>query len=316
MSRKFHIVAVGTINRDTIYTPDGTVTESYGGLLYTVLALASLCPEATVYPVCNVGEDAWEAVTSILFSMPSVQADGVRKVHGKNNHVKIVYDRQGKKQEVLEGGVPPLEWDQLEPFLGAEVFCINFISGFELSLKVLRRLREGATGLFFMDFHSLSLGLAPDGRRFLRRPENWRAWVALADVVQMNELEAGLLAGKPVTDEESLRKFGGEVLELGPQALCMTLGARGSLLAERTSEGLSIERFPALPVRPVDTTGCGDVFLAGFIVEYMRTGDARRASQFANVAAGWNATLRGIEEVWRLGELTRSEKGDICEDWD
>jgi len=311
--KKFRIVTIGTINRDTIYTPDGTVTESYGGLLYTVLALASLCPKATVYPVCNVGEDVWEAVTSLLFSMPSIQVDGVRKVRGKNNHIRIIYDREGKKQEVLEGGVPPLEWGQLKPFLDAEVFCINFISGFEISLRVLRELRGKSTGLFLMDFHSLSLGLAPDGRRFPRRPEDWREWVALTDVVQMNELEAELLAGEPMEGKGPLRRFGEEVLALGPQALCVTLGARGSLLAERTSGKVRTGEFPALPVDPVDTTGCGDVFLAGFTVEYVRTGDARRASWFANIAAGWNAALRGIEEVWRLGELTGSGPQKVSE---
>jgi len=45
------------------------------------------------------------------------------------------------------------------------------------------------------------------------------------------------------------------------------------------------------------------VFLAGFAVEYLRSGDARRASEFANLAAGLNATLRGVEEVTKLGEL-------------
>ncbi|RKY67181.1 MAG: hypothetical protein DRQ08_00775 [Candidatus Latescibacterota bacterium] len=301
--RSLKVVALGTINRDTIRTPDGEVTESYGGLLYTLLALASLWPEASVHPVCNVGEDVWEAVASLLFSLPSVGREGVRKVPCKNNHVSITYDEEGGKEEVLEGGVPPLGWEQLEPFLDADAFCINFISGFELSLDTLRRLRRCASGTFFMDFHSLSLGLAPDGRRFPRRPEDWRDWVALTDVIQMNELEAELLFGKPVTDEEGVAKFGEEVLSLGPRILCVTLGEEGSLLAERTSEGLRTGRFEAASVEAADTTGCGDVFLAGFAVEYLRSGDARRASEFANLAAGLNATLRGVEEVTKLGEL-------------
>jgi hypothetical protein len=55
------IAAIGTVNRDTIYTPDGVVTERFGGLLYTVLALASLADSGTmICPVCLVGADAWE----------------------------------------------------------------------------------------------------------------------------------------------------------------------------------------------------------------------------------------------------------------
>lgn len=36
------IALLGSINRDTIRTPDGVETESYGGLLYTLLPLAQI----------------------------------------------------------------------------------------------------------------------------------------------------------------------------------------------------------------------------------------------------------------------------------
>ena len=313
------IAAIGTVNRDTIYTPDGMVTESFGGLLYTVLGLAALAnSETVIVPVCYVGADVWEEVMGFLEGWAGIVLDGVRRVPERNNHVTIRYDARGEKEEVLSGGVPPLDFECLEPVLDADAICVNFISGFELSLEEMQRLRWRASGKIAMDFHSLSLGIDAEGRRFFRRPAHWREWVACADVVQMNEREAGLLAGRDLRDDDEVHTFGAEVLGCGPEALSITRGKAGSWLV---CSG-RVEAFPALDVDKVlDTTGCGDVFLAGFTLEYARSGDVGTASRFAHCAAGMNCCLRGIEEVGRLGALVEgfrdknSEKGlgaDFC----
>jgi ribokinase len=52
-----------------------------------------------------------------------------------------------------------------------------------------------------------------------------------------------------------------EMVALGPGLVGVTLGKKGSVAFDR---GRLIRR-PAYPVEPVDTTGCGDVFHAGFI---------------------------------------------------
>ncbi len=58
--------------------------------------------------------------------------------------------------------------------------------------------------------------------------------------------------------------------------LVLTLGAEGSIAVQ---DG-KIDVQPALPLeKVVDTTGCGDAFQAGFTVEYVATGDIRRALQ-------------------------------------
>src|SRR4051812_47983922 len=51
------------------------------------------------------------------------------------------------------------------------------------------------------------------------------------------------------------------LLGRGVGCVCMTRGARGSAIV--TSEG--VEEVPAFAVDVVDTTGCGDAFVAGFI---------------------------------------------------
>lgn len=304
------IAAIGTINRDTIHTPDGVVTESYGGLLYTVLALGSLAdPDTLVYPICNVGEDMWTVAMDLLGRSDRIRVEGVRRVPTKNNHVILYYDKRGNKKEILSGGVPPLEWEDIAPFLDSDMICLNFISGFELTLPTLQQVRSLTFGgarhavPLLMDFHSLSLGLNAQGRRFFRKPVGWEAWIRCADVVQMNRQEAFLLAGRDLREEDVWLEFGKHVLSLGPKALSVTLGERGSRLVFYGDSGTTLESFPPLPIQALDATGCGDVFLAGFAWEYLRSHDLRRASQLANRAAGWNSTLRGVEATARLGAL-------------
>ena len=61
------IAAIGTINRDTIHLPSGKKHESYGGLLYSIIALAQLTEDdCEILPVVNLGRDCSEAVMGML----------------------------------------------------------------------------------------------------------------------------------------------------------------------------------------------------------------------------------------------------------
>ncbi len=302
------IAVIGTVNRDTIYVPGKPPTESYGGVLYTVLPMAELADEKTeIYLVSNIGEDAWDVVSEFLSGYGSVKLDGVRVVDCKNNHVLLNYDSDGVKQERCLGMVPPIPLNRLEPFLGFDALCFNFISGFELSLDTLRKVRELFSSTIFIDFHSLSLGIADDGRRFLRRPDRWEEWIRCADVLQMNETEAALLAERRLVGDGDYASFGRELVSLGPSAVAITLGEEGSLAIYRDDEGrVLFHRFPPSHRRaPEDPTGCGDVFLAALTLSYLDSGDILEASTFANAAAGANSLLKGIEGIRELRRVMR-----------
>lgn len=75
-----------------------------------------------------------------------------------------------------------------------------------------------------------------------------------ADIVFMNENEAGALTGKePVT---ALRDLGGSVA-----TAVLKFGERGSIISHRGG----IIRVKPYRIRPVDTTGAGDLYAAGFL---------------------------------------------------
>ena len=303
------IAVVGSINRDTISTPDGVKTESYGGMLYSILALAAIA-RVEIHPVCNLGEDVENPVRDLLVAHPSVVWDGIRVVPAQNPHCHLEYDAAGRKQETLYGGVPPIEADRIAPLASCEALCVNFITGQELGLQALRDMRALVSCPVFMDLHSLTLASDAARRRYLRRPPDWQDWVACADFLQMNETEAGLLSETHSLDESSARSFGESVLGLGPTAVVITRGSKGSWTAYRQPDGSSGFLSCRLPAQgpAVDETGCGDVFLMGFTWAYLCNGDPEFATRFANRVAGINCCLRGIEEVSQIGRLLPEEE--------
>ena len=74
----------------------------------------------------------------------------------------------------------------------------------------------------------------------------------------------------------------------GAHAVVIKLGERGALLYG--SDGMC-EHYPGYRVSSVDSTASGDAFTAAVTIEYVRTGDLRRAVMVGN-AAGALATTR------------------------
>ncbi len=70
-----------------------------------------------------------------------------------------------------------------------------------------------------------------------------------------------------------------------------TLGEEGSLI--RGPEGEA--RVPAFEIDLVDTTGCGDAYVAGFIVAIANGWDAEAAGWLGSAASGLVATGLGSD---------------------
>lgn len=294
---KFKIVVIGTTNKDTIIFPDGKRTESYGGILYNVLALSYLGREdVKIYPVCNLGYDVYDQVISYLKTCDNVELDGINKVNCKNNHAFLSINRENQREETLENRVLPLNFSQIKPFLKAEVILVNFISGFDLSLKTLKKVRKSTDALIFMDIHSLILGVDNSGKRFFDTPKNWREWIKQADMVQMNLPELKELSKRNLKSQKEIKEYGKQILNLGPKIVVITLEKEGALIIVDNK----FQKFKGATVRGFkDATGCGDVFSAGFLIYYLHTKDLINSVNFANYVAGEKCKVSGTEGLKR-----------------
>lgn len=294
--RPVRIAVVGTLCWDKITRPDRTTAEGFGGIAYTILTLASLLESrAEIMPVCQVGKERYQEARRLFKRNPEINLRGLKKVEQKNNTVTLVYQDPHNREEVLEGRVPSLRIQQIEPFLQVEYILINLISGWDIELGALQKIRAESEAKIYLDLHSLTLGIDEKGKRFSKKPANWKEYVGCADYLQLNRRELETILGQSLTLEE-VNLGARELLDLGPQIVLATLGERGCYLTYQKGKEAISELITTKPVGPIkDTTGCGDVFGAGFLAKFITGGDPVPAADFANYVAGLKATFSGLE---------------------
>jgi pseudouridine kinase len=77
-------------------------------------------------------------------------------------------------------------------------------------------------------------------------------------LLKPNRLEAEILSGVAISDDESLEKAADALLAKGVKQVCISLGSEGVYCAEKRYR----EKIANFPARVVNTTGCGDAFMA------------------------------------------------------
>ena len=106
-----------------------------------------------------------------------------------------------------------------------------------------------------------------------------------------NRIEAELLTGINITDEDSLFRAADALLETGLQRLFLSLGGQGVLAADHTQKIL----LKNPPVQMVNATGCGDAFMAALACAALEGTDllnsARQGLAAASIAAESAATI-------------------------
>lgn len=101
------------------------------------------------------------------------------------------------------------------------------------------------------------------------------------DIITPNEVEAEILTGIPVTDEENAKKAADWFMDKGVKSVIITLGGRGVYVASEEKRKL----IPAFKVNAIDTTGAGDAFNGGLVTALAEDKDLFEATRFANALA-------------------------------
>ncbi len=298
------ITVIGTITKDTVIHPDGRKTESYGGILYNILALSYLGKRnVKIYPICNLGYDIYDSVLHVLKKCKNVNTIGIKKTKRKNNHNFLIYDKKGNREEISKNKLPRLTYSQVYPFLDSDVILVNFISGSDIDLKTLKKLKENTSALIFMDVHSLILGRGKDGKRFVKVPKNWLRWLSYADVVQCNFFEFSKLLNKNMSSFAQIKSFARLILLSGPRILLVTNGKENGYVFQPGVKGVKFNRSIVLKLKKVkDLTGCGDIFSAAFLLSYLKSKDPVSSANFANSIATFKCRFSGIENLSKLSK--------------
>lgn len=111
------------------------------------------------------------------------------------------------------------------------------------------------------------------------------------DILTPNETEAKQLIGlKPDDDSVGLFEIGRKLIELGSQAVVITLGSKGSIVFEKGKDPLPVEAYK---VDVVDTLGAGDCFSGSLCVGLSEGKSVVESAEWACVAAALQTTGHG-----------------------
>lgn len=114
--------------------------------------------------------------------------------------------------------------------------------------------------------------------------------LSLIDILTPNESEARILTGKPPAARVEPESVARKLLNRGVKQIVMTLGEKGALCVSASGE----KHVPAIPVKPVDTTGAGDSFNAGLAVALANGDKIEDAVRFAIITGAMAVTKEGV----------------------
>lgn len=308
---------------EIVHLDDGTldhpVHHALGGILYSYGAMERIMREASredrFVPLTWLAEPDLPLLGTMLSRFRHMEREqGLWPTDVPTNRVFLVYDEHGERTANCPNALPALTEEELTPALlsSLDALFINMISGRDVSIDTLEAVLDtaeaaGKRPYVHLDLHALVLAdLSEAGtpetptfgyRHEPRGVQNWKRWLAMADSIQVNELEARWFGDPEVESEDELVAYVRNVRnELRLRSLIVTRAERGATLYDtRRDETLHI---PIPPLHVVEPTGSGDVFGAAYTYA-MASGIAPAAALTEAVAwATWNATLGTIEELF------------------
>ncbi len=132
----------------------------------------------------------------------------------------------------------------------------------------------------------------------------------LVDILLVNNHELADLTGQaefdPLGDWTSVIEATNAALGAsGPRTVVVTLGAQGARIIDLDA-GTASAQIPSPKVKPVDTTGCGDAFLAAFSFRIAAGDDLEQAAAFAVRVGAYAATGEGAQNSYPTAEQLAS----------
>ncbi|MEM2918373.1 MAG: carbohydrate kinase family protein [Candidatus Altiarchaeota archaeon] len=107
--------------------------------------------------------------------------------------------------------------------------------------------------------------------------------------------------GQKIANENTKEMICNKLLSFGPKIIALKLGKKGSYIATK-NERIFI---PVFKVRPVDTTGAGDVFDAAFVFGHFKKWSLEKIGNFANAAAALSTLGYGSEKYPTFKEVNK-----------
>ena len=260
-------------------------------------AVAAAKLGASVVMVSKVGDDMLGEGVLINFERMGVDAGHVQRMAGQSTGTAtILVDKSGDNFIlIVKGANGDLNPDDVERAGDDLKTCDLILLQLEVPLETVY------AAIAFGKRHGVKTVLNPAPA--VRDLDMVRA--RDATFLMPNETELAILTSMPVESEAEVAAAAQSLIRQGFEAVIVTLGARGALLAAR--EG--VRRVAPVKVQAIDTTGAGDAFIGSFARYFAAGLDLDAALAQATRYAADSVTRRGAQKSF----ATESEFEAFCE---
>ena len=308
-ARRSRVGVIGTIVCDEIHgpPPQHAFSEGWGGVTYALSGLDAALPSSwEMVPLIKVGRDVARGAHDFMRTLQRLAPDyTLREVPEQNNRSLLTYYSADERAEQMAGGVPAWTWDELAPVIAEarlDALYVNFLSGWELDLPTMQRVRSAVSGPIYIDVHMKLWVPDSAGRRSLTPLADAAQWCGCCDYLQVNEEEMLMLA----PNAEALATM---AIGAGARSVFVTMGPRGVRYATRGAHYATrdmhdvhgailhgtVSTSPIEHGVPTDPTGCGDVWGATAFSRLVSGASLDDALRRAHAAARVNAMSHGVE---------------------
>jgi sugar/nucleoside kinase (ribokinase family) len=300
----FDVTVTGHFAIDSIFLPDKQMPYAVlgGSSAYVSLTLRRLNAKVSVFS--KVGGDFPEAYLWWL-KEEGIDLSGVIRVkNARTTRFELKYaDGFLNRTLHLKSRAPSLTLEDVPKSLKSKVVHVAPIAG-EITYEVTEKLKSSADVLS-IDPQGLVRNFDTEGY-VTHSPLMDKRILELADIYKSSLEEI-----KAATGLSDLNSAVRAVHDYGVETVIVTLGAEGALLSiEGTKYAVPAYQCEKI----VDPTGAGDVFIGGFLAEYVRGEDSlwcacvgSAASSFAVEAVG-PTFMEGETEIHQRARLLY-EKG-------
>jgi len=275
------IAGFGALNLDKIFMVDkipGKDEEGYvinveihpgGSSANTIAGLATFGIETGF--IGKVGSDEEGRMLVSDFVKRGVDVSGIIKADGRSGVAMIFVDKNGDRAILVDPGVNDtikIEEVNLEVVEKAEIIhmtsfiCKNGLDSFKSQIEVAKKANAVS---FDPGLPYIERGLK-DLKPFLKN----------TTIFLPNKREIELLFQSNYIEACS------QALDMGVEVIAVKLGSEGCYVTDGKSE----HYIKAFPSTPVDTTGAGDAFNAGFLYGWKKGKSLEECGKIGNYVAG------------------------------
>lgn len=271
------IVAIGHLINETIVYPGKKSRSVLGSpVAYSMACAAALGKQVGI--VARIGEDYPHSLLDPLIEL-GVNLNGVVS-EGPASTVNVLeYDDQGSKTIRYLSRAPAIESKDVPvDYCDARMFYACPMD-WDMNAETVSWLR-GRGGLVAGDLGGFGGAHSPlrDTPQIERDSGAMREVISSLTIVKASDEDCRRIVGRDDLDIES---FSQQLIEWGAEIAVITLGSAGALVVTASDRW----RIPALPGDPIDPTGGGDTFMAGFLVNYLDSNDPQEAGHFGAATA-------------------------------